>query len=152
CHAGDSRAYLLREKRLQQVTKDDPYVQSLVDEGEINPENDTSHPQKASMLMAYNGCDVELTMCLLDAKTGDRILLCSYGLSDPVTAYTIESALVAGSLEEVANRLVELALRSGGPDNVTIVLADVVEASEEEVAELDALAAQSTNADTTEFA
>lgn len=152
CHAGDSRAYLLRDKKLQQVTKDDTYVQSLVDEGKLDPEDVTSHPQKSLILKAYNGRDVEPTLFLLDAQPGDRILLCSDGLSDPVTASTIESALVAGSLEEVANRLVELALRSGGPDNVTIVLADVVEASEEEVAELDALAAQSTNADTTEFA
>src|SRR5699024_10120467 len=152
CHAGDSRAYLLRDKKLQQVTKDDTYVQSLVDEGKLDPEDVTSHPQKSLILKAYNGRDVEPTLFLLDAQPGDRILLCSDGLSDPVTASTIESALVAGSLEEVANRLVELALRSGGPDNVTIVLADVVEASEEEVAELDALAAQSANADTTEFA
>ena len=152
CHAGDSRAYLLRDKKLQQVTKDDTYVQSLVDEGKLDPEDVTSHPQKSLILKAYNGRDVEPTLFLLDAQPGDRILLCSDGLSDPVTASTIESALVADSLEEVANRLVELALRSGGPDNVTIVLADVVEASEEEVAELDALAAQSTNADTTEFA
>lgn len=152
CHAGDSRAYLLRDKKLQQVTKDDTYVQSLVDEGKLDPEDVTSHPQKSLILKAYNGRDVEPTLFLLDTQPGDRILLCSDGLSDPVTASTIESALVADSLEEVANRLVELALRSGGPDNVTIVLADVVEASEEEVAELDALAAQSTNADTTEFA
>ena len=152
CHAGDSRGYLLRDKKLQQVTKDDTYVQSLVDEGKLDPEDVTSHPQKSLILKAYNGRDVEPTLFYFDAQPGDRILLCSDGLSDPVTATTIESALVAGSLEEVATRLVELALRSGGPDNVTIVVADVVEASEEEVAALDASIAQSADADTTEFA
>lgn len=153
CHAGDSRGYLLRDKKLQQVTKDDTYVQSLVDEGKLDPEDVTSHPQKSLILKAYNGRDVQPTLFLFDAQPGDRILLCSDGLSDPVTASTIESALLTGSLEEVATRLVELALRSGGPDNVTIVLADVVEATEDEAA-----AAQVSNiagandADTAQFA
>lgn len=134
CHAGDSRGYLLRDNKLQQVTKDDTYVQSLVDEGKLDPEDVTSHPQKSLILKAYNGRDVEPTLFLIDAQPGDRILLCSDGLSDPVTASTIETALNAGPLEEVAQRLIELALRSGGPDNVTIVVADVVEATEEEIA------------------
>lgn len=134
CHAGDSRGYLLRDNKLQQVTKDDTYVQSLVDEGKLDPEDVTSHPQKSLILKAYNGRDVEPTLFLFDAKPGDRILLCSDGLSDPVTASTIETALAAGPIEDVASRLVELALRSGGPDNVTVVLADVVEATEEEIA------------------
>lgn len=134
CHAGDSRGYLLRDNKLQQVTKDDTYVQSLVDEGKLDPEDVTSHPQKSLILKAYNGRDVEPTLFLFDAQPGDRILLCSDGLSDPVTASTIETALAAGPIEEVASRLVELALRSGGPDNVTVVLADVVEATEEEIA------------------
>lgn len=134
CHAGDSRGYLLRDNKLQQITKDDTYVQSLVDEGKLDPEDVTSHPQKSLILKAYNGRDVEPTLFLFDAQPGDRILLCSDGLSDPVTASTIETALTAGPIEEVASRLVELALRSGGPDNVTIVLADVVEATEEEIA------------------
>lgn len=134
CHAGDSRGYLLRDNKLQQVTKDDTYVQSLVDEGKLDPEDVTSHPQKSLILKAYNGRDVEPTLFLFDARPGDRILLCSDGLSDPVTASTIETALQAGPIEDVASRLIELALRSGGPDNVTIVLADVVEATEEEIA------------------
>lgn len=135
CHAGDSRGYLLRDNKLQQVTKDDTYVQSLVDEGKLDPEDVTSHPQKSLILKAYNGRGVEPTLFLFDAQPGDRILLCSDGLSDPVTASTIESTLAQEtSLEVAASRLVELALRSGGPDNVTVVLADVVEATEEDIA------------------
>src|SRR5699024_8696962 len=80
CHAGDSRGYLLRDKKLQQVTKDDTYVQSLVDEGKLDPEDVTSHPQKSLILKAYNGRDVEPTLFYFDAQPGDRILLCSDGL------------------------------------------------------------------------
>ena len=153
CHAGDSRGYLLRDNKLQQVTKDDTYVQSLVDEGKLDPEDVTSHPQKSLILKAYNGRDVEPTLFLFDAQPGDRILLCSDGLSDPVTASTIETALAAGPIEEVASRLVELALRSGGPDNVTIVLADVVEATEEEIAAAKEQGISNpANADTSKFA
>ena len=153
CHAGDSRGYLLRDSKLQQVTKDDTYVQSLVDEGKLDPEDVTSHPQKSLILKAYNGRDVEPTLFLIDAQPGDRILLCSDGLSDPVTASTIENALAAGPLEEVATRLVELALRSGGPDNVTIVVADVVEATDEDIAAAQEQGVASpADADTSKFA
>lgn len=127
CHVGDSRAYLLRDGTLKQVTVDDTYVQKLVDEGQLDPEEVSSHPQKSIILKAYAGHPVEPTLFLLDVKAGDRILLCSDGLSDPVTASTIEETLGEGTPDTAARRLVELALRSGGPDNVTVVIADVVE-------------------------
>lgn len=128
CHVGDSRGYRLRDGALEQITKDDTFVQSLVDEGRLDPEDVSSHPQKSLILKAYTGREVEPTLFMLDAKPGDRLLLCSDGLSDPVTAATIESALRQGPIEDVAGVLVELALRSGGPDNVTVVLAEIVEA------------------------
>ncbi|AKE40277.1 serine/threonine protein phosphatase [Corynebacterium kutscheri] len=127
CHVGDSRGYLLREGTLTQITIDDTYVQSLVDKGELSPEDVSTHPRRSLILKAYTGHDVEPTLTLFDARLGDRILLCSDGLSDPVTASTIEKALGEGTPEHAAQRLVELALRSGGPDNVTVVVADVVE-------------------------
>ncbi|WP_165242729.1 PP2C family protein-serine/threonine phosphatase [Corynebacterium lizhenjunii] len=129
-HVGDSRAYRLREGTLTQLTKDDTFVQSLVDEGKLDPEDVSSHPQKSLILKAYSGKNVEPTLFLWDAQVGDRVLLCSDGLSDPVTAATIESALGQGTLEEAATTLVELALRSGGPDNVTVVLAEVVDTAQ----------------------
>ena len=93
CHVGDSRGYLLRDGKLEQITKDDTYVQSLVDKGELDPGDVSSHPQKSLILKAYTGRPVEATLFTLEAKPGDRILLCSDGLSDPVTASTIETAL-----------------------------------------------------------
>lgn len=125
-HVGDSRGYRLRDGKLTQITKDDTFVQSLVDQGKLDPADVSSHPQKSLILKAYTGRDVEPTLSMLDAQVGDRLLLCSDGLSDPVTASTIESALGQGTLDDAASMLVELALRSGGPDNVTVVVAEVV--------------------------
>lgn len=130
CHVGDSRGYRLRDGKLTQITKDDTFVQSLVDEGKLDPGDVCSHPQKSLILKAYTGRAVEPTLFMLDAQPGDRLLLCSDGLSDPVTASTIEETLQQGTVEEAAQRLIELALRSGGPDNVTMVIAEVTETDE----------------------
>lgn len=126
-HAGDSRGYLLRDGKLRQLTKDDTFVQSLVDDGRLAPEDVSSHPQKSLILKAYTGREVQPHLEMLEAKPGDRVLLCSDGLSDPVTFETIQVALGDGTPEMASQRLIELALRSGGPDNVTVVVADVVE-------------------------
>ncbi|UIZ92183.1 serine/threonine-protein phosphatase [Corynebacterium sp. CNCTC7651] len=125
-HVGDSRGYLLRDGQLTQLTVDDTFVQSLVNEGKLNAEDVSSHPQKSLILKAYTGRPVEPHLEMVEAKAGDRVLLCSDGLSDPVTNETIAVALDQGSPEIAAQRLVELALRSGGPDNITVVVADVV--------------------------
>ena len=98
CHVGDSRCYRLRGGELTQLTKDDTYVQSLVDEGKLEADEVSSHPQKSLILKAYTGRPVEPTLTLVDAQPGDRLLLCSDGLSDPVTASTIEQALGEGSV------------------------------------------------------
>lgn len=126
-HAGDSRGYRLRNGVLEQLTIDDTFVQSLVNEGKLDPEDVSSHPRKSLILKAYTGQPVEPTLRVLDARPGDRLLLCSDGLSDPVTASTITDALRTGTPATAATRLVELALRSGGPDNVTVIVADVLE-------------------------
>ena len=133
-HVGDSRGYLLRKGELRQLTVDDTFVQSLVDGGKLAPEDVSSHPQKSLILKAYTGRDVEPHLELIEVKPGDRVLLCSDGLSDPVTQQTIQLALGDGTPEMAANRLIELALRSGGPDNVTVVVAEVVEATEGDAA------------------
>ena len=125
-HVGDSRGYLLRDGELRQITVDDTFVQSLVDDGRLAPEDVSSHPQKSLILKAYTGRPVEPRLETLQVQPGDRVLLCSDGLSDPVTRETIEIALGDGTPEMAAQRLVELALRSGGPDNVTVVVAEVV--------------------------
>ncbi|QGU06019.1 PP2C-family Ser/Thr phosphatase [Corynebacterium occultum] len=127
CHVGDSRGYRLRDGILEQLTVDDTFVQSLVTEGKLDPEDVSTHPQRSLILKAYTGRPVDPTLMTLEPRVGDRLLLCSDGLSDPVTHSTIETTLSTGTPAEAATRLVELALRSGGPDNVTVIIADVVE-------------------------
>ncbi|MGV9801571.1 PP2C family protein-serine/threonine phosphatase [Mycobacterium sp. NPDC003449] len=126
-HIGDSRGYLLRDGEFTQITKDDTFVQTLVDEGRITAEEAHSHPQRSLIMRALTGHEVEPTLIMREARAGDRYLLCSDGLSDPVSQDTIHEALLLEDVAESADRLIELALRGGGPDNVTVVVADVVD-------------------------
>ncbi|MFL6161848.1 MAG: PP2C family protein-serine/threonine phosphatase [Jatrophihabitantaceae bacterium] len=126
-HVGDSRAYLLRAGQLSQITHDDTYVQSLVDSGKLTAEDASHHPRRSMILRALDGSDVDPDISIREARLGDRYLLCSDGLSDVVTASTLLEALSAGTPRECADRLIELALRGGGPDNVTCIVADVVD-------------------------
>jgi PPM family protein phosphatase len=126
-HIGDSRGYLLRDGELTQITKDDTFVQTLVDEGRITKEEAHSHPQRSLIMRALTGHEVEPTLTMREVRLGDRYLLCSDGLSDPVSDETIQDALQIPDVTDSADRLIELALRGGGPDNVTVVVADVVD-------------------------
>jgi serine/threonine protein phosphatase PrpC len=126
-HVGDSRAYLMRGGQLSQITHDDTYVQSLVDSGKLTPEEASHHPRKSVILRAMNGADIDPDISIREARKGDRYLLCTDGLSDVVTTDTLLETLVSGTPQGCADRLIELALRGGGPDNVTCVVADVVE-------------------------
>jgi len=127
-HVGDSRAYLLRHDHLSQITHDDTYVQYLVDSGKLTPDEAKDHPRKSVILRALLGTDVEPDVSIREARDGDRYLLCSDGLSDVVSTETILDTMRIDDLQECADRLVELALRGGGPDNVTVVVADVINA------------------------
>jgi protein phosphatase len=127
CHVGDSRAYLLRDGQLTQITHDDTFVQTLIDDGRITPEEANSHPQRSLLLRALNGQDVDPDLSMREARAGDRYLLCSDGLSGVVSEETLAEALLDPDPQATADRLIELALRSGGPDNVTVIVADVVE-------------------------
>ncbi|WP_072805783.1 PP2C family protein-serine/threonine phosphatase [Rhodococcoides yunnanense] len=126
-HIGDSRAYMLRDEKLTQITRDDTFVQSLVDEGRITPEQAHTHPQRSLIMRALTGNEIEPTLTVREVRAGDRYLLCSDGLSDVVSDETIENTMNEGDSGECADRLIELALRSGGPDNVTVVVADVID-------------------------
>ncbi|AUS78772.1 serine/threonine-protein phosphatase [Actinoalloteichus sp. AHMU CJ021] len=126
-HVGDSRAYLLRDSTLGQITHDDTFVQSLIDEGRITEQDAANHPQRSLLLRALTGNDVELTLTVREARAGDRYLLCSDGLSGVVTHETLDEALRITDPQACADRLIELALKSGGPDNVTVIVADVVD-------------------------
>jgi protein phosphatase len=127
CHVGDSRAYLMRDGELNQITHDDTFVQTLIDDGRITEEEANSHPQRSLLLRALNGQDVEPDLSMRDARAGDRYLLCSDGLSGVVTFETLAAAMREPDPQATADRLIELALRSGGPDNITCIVADVVE-------------------------
>jgi PPM family protein phosphatase len=127
-HVGDSRAYLLRANQLTQITHDDTYVQYLVDSGKLTPDEAKDHPRKSVILRALLGTEVEPDVSIREARHGDRYLLCSDGLSDVVSAETIAETLQIEDPQECADRLVELALRGGGPDNVTVIVADVINA------------------------
>lgn len=126
CHVGDSRAYRLREGLLEQITTDDTFVQSLVEQGKLDAADVSSHPQRSLILKALTGRPVEPSLDVLEAQPGDRYMLCSDGLSDPVSRDTIFEILSAFPPAQAARKLVEMALRGGGPDNVTVVVADVI--------------------------
>lgn len=126
-HIGDSRAYLVRDGKLSQITHDDTFVQSLIDEGRITEEEAAHHPQRSLLLKALTGHEVEPSLTVREAKAGDRYLLCSDGLTTPITVETITEALRITDPQQCADRLIELALKGGGPDNVTVIVADVVD-------------------------
>ncbi|MFC9627186.1 protein phosphatase 2C domain-containing protein [Streptomyces sp. NPDC056930] len=128
-HIGDSRVYLLRDGELFQITHDHTMVQSMVDEGRLTPEEAASHPQRSLLIRALGqGADAIPDMRLHDAQQGDRYLLCSDGLSTIVPTEEIQSVLSGiREPEQAVRELIALANGSGGPDNVSCVVADVME-------------------------
>jgi len=129
CHIGDSRAYVLSGGEFQQLTHDHTLVQSLVDDGRISPDEAATHPQRSLLLRALDGTsEAEPDLSLREAKAGDRYLLCSDGLSGVVSEETLHRTLATvPDPDEAVLQLVELAIRGGGPDNITCIVADVVD-------------------------
>ncbi|MEU1396292.1 protein phosphatase 2C domain-containing protein [Micromonospora zamorensis] len=127
-HVGDSRAYLFREGVLKQVTRDDTFVQMLVDQGVITADQASSHPRRAVVTQALQGDDVSPSYATMVPRAGDRWLLCSDGLSNVVRPDTLTEVLTGyPERSECVGKLIDLALHAGAPDNVTVVVADVVE-------------------------
>lgn len=127
---GDSRAYLLREGTLSQVTVDQTLVQALVDAGRLAPEDVATHPQRSVVYAAMHGGldDTDaLVVQWLDVQPGDRLLVCSDGLSDVVAPALVARTLGAGTPGEAAAGLVRVALEAPTHDNVTVVVADARE-------------------------
>jgi protein phosphatase len=125
---GDSRTYLMRNGTVTQITHDDSFVQSLIDEGRITAEEANTHPQRSLLLRALTGHDsIEPTLNLREVRPGDRYLLCSDGLSGVISHETLTEAMHIRDPQTCADRMIELALRGGGPDNVTVIVADVVD-------------------------
>ncbi|MFF4249111.1 protein phosphatase 2C domain-containing protein [Streptomyces sp. NPDC001822] len=128
-HIGDSRVHLLRDGELFQITQDHTMVQSMVDEGRLTPEEAASHPQRSLLVRALGqGGQGSPDMRLHDARQGDRYLLCSDGLSSVVSTDEIRRVLSeTGEPDQAVRELIALANGSGGPDNVSCVVADVME-------------------------
>ncbi|SCE69073.1 protein phosphatase [Micromonospora viridifaciens] len=127
-HIGDSRAYLLRNGEFTQITKDDTYVQMLVDEGRISAEEASSHPQRSLLTRALDGRDIDPEYSVRQVLPGDRYLICSDGLSGVVSADTIADTMREyADPQQCVERLVQLALRGGGPDNITVIIADATD-------------------------
>ncbi|MEU8196664.1 protein phosphatase 2C domain-containing protein [Microbispora amethystogenes] len=126
-HVGDSRAYMLRDGALYQITRDHTLVQSLVDDGRMSPDQAARHPRRSLLLRALETSGLaEPDLSLREAYPGDRYLLCSDGLTAVLEAEALHTVLstVADPREAVA-RLIELANEGGGPDNISCVVADV---------------------------
>ncbi|MEU1617433.1 PP2C family serine/threonine-protein phosphatase [Streptomyces sp. NPDC005722] len=128
-HVGDSRAYLLRDGVLTQITQDHTWVQRLVDEGRITEEEAGTHPQRSLLMRALDGRgQVEPDLSIREVRAGDRYLICSDGLSGVVSHQTLEDTLAGYQAPaETVQELIQLALRGGGPDNITCIVADVLD-------------------------
>ncbi len=124
---GDSRAYRYRDGILTRLTRDHSWVQTLVDEGRITEAEALEHPHRSLILRVINGSTQHLPdLELVDVQAGDRLLVCSDGLCGMVTD-TVIAAEMDGELPQVLESLIKVAHAEGGLDNITIILADVVE-------------------------
>jgi PPM family protein phosphatase len=127
-HIGDSRAYLLREGVLTQLTIDHTFVQTLVDEGRITLDEARTHPHRSLMIRALDGRnELEPDIIPLDVRTGDRLMLCSDGLSGFVDDPVIAQLMGSGTVDAAVVALVRTALDAGSNDNVTCILAEIVD-------------------------
>jgi protein phosphatase len=132
-HAGDSRGYLLRDGDLQRLTTDHSLVQSLVDEGRITEEEARVHPHRNLILKAVDGVhEPEPDLFSVPLQTGDRILLCSDGCSGVLEPAEMATLLADGPLDDAAAALVRASLEAGSSDNVTVVLAEVLDGAQAE--------------------
>ncbi|MCZ4500381.1 MAG: serine/threonine-protein phosphatase [Marmoricola sp.] len=127
-HVGDSRGYLLRDGVLEQLTTDHTLVQSLVDEGRITEEEARVHPHRNLILRAVDGVhEPEPDLFAVEVRAGDRLLFCSDGCAGVLDNTQLGELLVGESLEDVAARLITTSLDAGSSDNVTVVVAELVE-------------------------
>jgi PPM family protein phosphatase len=143
-HIGDSRGYLYREGQLERLTHDHTWVQSLVDEGKISESEAALHPHRSLLLKVLNGQSTnEPDLTMVPVKAGDRLMLCSDGVCGLIDDDMIETALQLPDLNDAVKRLVVESLHEGGIDNITVIVADVVESGgDDEIIVLGAAAEQ----------
>ncbi|MBF4163968.1 serine/threonine-protein phosphatase [Nocardioides sp. CBS4Y-1] len=141
-HVGDSRAYLMREGSISQLTSDHTFVQSLIDEGRITPEEALVHPHRNVILKALDGMhEAEPDLFMLTVQPGDRLLVCSDGATASLGDDRICDILGTGTPDYAAIELTRASLEAGSTDNVTCIVADVLdpagaEARAEDLADL----------------
>jgi protein phosphatase len=130
-HVGDSRAYLLRDGTLRQVSRDHTYVQDLVDSGQLTREAARRHPWRNIVIRSLDGnpdADYgEIDIVDVEVRAGDRLLLCSDGLTDLVDDSRIAEVMHLNDPQSAAAVLIQSALVAGGRDNITCVVLDLVE-------------------------
>jgi PPM family protein phosphatase len=127
-NVGDSRCYLVRDGEMAQLTRDDTYVQALVDQGVLTPDDARRHPQRALVTQAVQGGPFRPAGRMVPIQAGDRFLLCSDGLTDYVADDVIAKTLLAHEDRKTcAAELVHRTLEAGAPDNVTVIVADITE-------------------------
>src|SRR3954452_6081650 len=127
-HVGDSRGYLLRGGTLSQLTKDHTFVQSLIDEGRITEVESRTHPQRNLILRAVDGVhEADPDLFYVDLAPGDRILLCSDGASGVLDHDRLADILGTGSVDYAVVELIRASLEAGSSDNITCVVADVLD-------------------------
>lgn len=133
-HVGDSRGYLVRDGQLQPLTHDHTLVQSLMDAGKLTPQEAHAHPQRSILTRVLDGArPVEPDLSVREVHPGDRLLLCSDGLTGVVSEDTLAATLTAHhDPQDAVDALIDLALKAGGPDNVTCIVADAVEVSDDD--------------------
>ena len=125
-HVGDSRAYLVRNKQISRITKDQTYIQSLIDNNEITESEAKNHPQRSLLLQAIDGITESIPVITsTEILENDKILLCSDGLTNVVTDDEILEIINQFDYVGAVSALIEKALENGGPDNITVIVADL---------------------------
>ena len=125
-HVGDSRAYLVRNKQISRITKDQTYIQSLIDNNEIMESEAKNHPQRSLLLQAIDGITESIPVITsTEILENDKILLCSDGLTNVVTDEEILEIVNQFDYVGAVSALIEKALENGGPDNITVIVADL---------------------------
>ena len=131
-HIGDSRGYLLHGDEIRQLTHDHSWVQALIDDGRLTPEQAATHPHRSLILKVLNGSgETDPDFFELEAEEGDVLLFCSDGLSGLVPESELKSVIDDNDLDEAVTKLAALANERGGHDNITMVIARVVPQSDE---------------------
>ena len=129
---GDSRAYLVRDKKIIRLTKDQTYIQSLIDNNEISEEEAKTHPQRSLLLQAIDGITESIpAISTHEILQNDKLILCSDGLTNVVSDEEILEIINKFDYVGAVSALIEKSLEHGGPDNITVIVADIYKGKSE---------------------